>query len=319
MPPFSSLRQRPWLYGTAAGWLAAAAFTTVEGTLFLGGPGHLRRHGARIIGQPGRMDRDPGGNVRNIGPRAEPHPAIYLAAPVLVLAKRGQVRLDIYDLLVIAIAFLVVAAYHERTPAIKVATVLTAMTAALISASLALAGPDYVKGITSTTLARPAGTSSPLHRDPRLCPVDRRPPRHRRGGRLPLAGRGGGLAGGPHGRRWPWPSFWPRPRSSPRSIRPVSVRHLVVQARRLRRLVRGHPGRLVSTSQQAGTDWHQAWRWAAIACLLIPLFVIGSRQAGEEFRAWDNSPKRRPRLSARSSSTPTGPSWSMRPRFPLTT
>jgi hypothetical protein len=42
-------------------------------------------------------------------------------------------------------------------------------------------------------------------------------------------------------------------------------------------------------SRLAGADWRRPWRWPLIAGLLVPLLLIGSGQADGQFRTWVNS------------------------------
>jgi Dolichyl-phosphate-mannose-protein mannosyltransferase len=270
------------LYGTTAGWLAAAAFTTVEGTLFLGSLATFDAMSLGLLALAAWIVIRAGTSGS-----AEPHPTIYLAAPVLVLANATKYASTLYDVVIIGIALLVVAAHHGRTQAIKVGTVLVALTAALISASLALAGPDYVKGITSTTVSRPEGVSSvaTVTHDTVLWI----------GALVALAVVAGVTAVVAAARRR---TTWST----------VAMAGLLVSATILAPLNQARIHTTVSLdkhvdfgawfgailvgwflSRLAGVDRRNAWRWPLVACVLIPLSIVGSRQATGQFQTWANS------------------------------
>ena len=95
--------------------------------------------------------------------RAEPHGMIYLAAPVMALADASKYASTLYDFVIVAIAFLLVASNHGWRKAAKVAMLLLGITTGICTALLALGGPAYVAGISSTTLRRPPGITPVSH------------------------------------------------------------------------------------------------------------------------------------------------------------
>jgi hypothetical protein len=146
------------LYGTAAGWFAAAAFSTVEGTQFLGALATFDAMALALLALATWIVIRTSNSMR-----AEPHGAIYFAAPVMALANATKYASTLYDVVIVAIAFLLVASTHGWRKALKVAGLLLGVTFAICAALLALGGPAYVAGISSTTLRRPAGTTPVGH------------------------------------------------------------------------------------------------------------------------------------------------------------
>jgi hypothetical protein len=152
---FASARR---LYGTPAGWFAAAAFSTVEGTQFLGALATFDAMALALLAVAAWIVIWTSSSTR-----AEPHGAIYLAAPVMALADATKYASTLYDVVIVAIAFLLVTSNHGWRKALKVAVLLSGITFAICAALLALGGPAYVAGISSTTLRRPAGTTPVGH------------------------------------------------------------------------------------------------------------------------------------------------------------
>jgi 4-amino-4-deoxy-L-arabinose transferase-like glycosyltransferase len=146
------------LYGTAAAWLAAAVFTSVEGTQFLGALATFDAMALVLLALATWIVI-----ATTSSTRSEPHGGIYLAAPVMALADATKYASTLYDLVIVAIAFVLVASHHGWRQALKVAVVLLGITVAICAALLALGGPSYAAGISSTTLLRPAGTTSVSH------------------------------------------------------------------------------------------------------------------------------------------------------------
>jgi Dolichyl-phosphate-mannose-protein mannosyltransferase len=144
------------LFGTPAGWFAAAAFATVEGTPFLGAFAtydamalSLTTVACWIVVRLATADR------------SSPHAGLFLAAPVMALANATKYATAAYDAALIGVALLVVASRYGWRQGTRVAAMLAGLTAALLAALLALSGSRYLTGVTTTTLARADGITPP--------------------------------------------------------------------------------------------------------------------------------------------------------------
>ncbi len=142
------------LYGRAAGWLAAAVFTTVEGTQFLGALATFDSMALFLLALATWI-------VIKTGSSTQPHPhgAIYLAAPVMALADATKYASTLYDPVIIALAFLLVFSTHGLRKALSTGAILIGATLGIVAALLALGGPSYEAGISSTTLFRISGAT----------------------------------------------------------------------------------------------------------------------------------------------------------------
>lgn len=142
------------LISTVAGWLAAATFAVLYGTQFLGALATYDAMALCVTALSAWIV------VRGGTVEARVPTWIYLAAPVLVLANATKYASAIFDPVVVGVALFVVAGQHDWRTGCKVAAILTGISVALLSALLALAGPSYWHGITSTTTNRAASTAS---------------------------------------------------------------------------------------------------------------------------------------------------------------
>jgi len=144
------------LFGTQAGWLAAAIFAGMEGTQFLGA---LATYDSMALGLTALAAWIV---IRALtAVRPSPHAAVYLAAPVMALANSTKYSSLAYDGAVIGIAFFLAGWRYNWREARKVVILLTLITGALVAALLAIAGRPYLAGVTSTTLTRATGTNTP--------------------------------------------------------------------------------------------------------------------------------------------------------------
>ena len=142
------------VFGAAAGWFAAAVFAGTEATQFLGALATYDSMALALIALAAWVV------IRSLHvPRPAPYAALYLAAPVMVLANATKYASAAYDLAVFGIAFCLAGWRYGFKAACRVACILAAITAALLAALLAIAGRRYLAGVTWTTLSRPPGTS----------------------------------------------------------------------------------------------------------------------------------------------------------------
>jgi 4-amino-4-deoxy-L-arabinose transferase-like glycosyltransferase len=274
------------LYGTTAGWLAAATFATVEGTLFLSATATYDSLSLALIALAAwiviRVATTPG---------VRPYGAIYLAAPVLALANATKYASTLYDVVVVALAFFLVTSRFGRQEATKVAILVGSLTLAILAALLSFAGTSYDKGIAYTTVSRAFGTSSPISvAHAALTWV----------GALAALAAVGAAAMIVAARRgqMTWAeaaigivmagAVLLAPANEARIHTIISLnKHVdfgawfgaIGAGWVLSRLVR-HRGR---------NWWRYTWRWLAVACFVVPLFLVGSRQAAARFRTWVNS------------------------------
>lgn len=142
------------LFGTAAGWFAAAIFAGTEATQFLGALATYDSMALALIALAAWIV------IRSLHvPRPAPYAALYLAAPVMALANATKYASAAYDLAVFGVAYCLAGWRYGFRAALRVACMLAAITAALLGALLAVAGRGYLAGVTWTTLSRPPGTS----------------------------------------------------------------------------------------------------------------------------------------------------------------
>ena len=146
------------LYGTAAGWLSAAVFSTVEATQFLGALATYDAMALSLLALATWIVIRTGSSTG-----LEPHGSIYLAAPVMALADATKYASILYDPVIVAIAFLLVTSTHGWRKALRLATVLVGITVGIVAALLAIGGPSYITGVNSTTLFRASGATPSSH------------------------------------------------------------------------------------------------------------------------------------------------------------
>ncbi|HMC40204.1 MAG TPA: hypothetical protein VKI19_11115, partial [Acidimicrobiales bacterium] len=140
------------LWGRPAGWLAAGIWVTTQGVQYLGSFATYDAMSLMLITVAAWM-------VVRFGSASRVPNAIYLAAPVMLLANATKYASALYDLVVIALAYFVVAYFHAWRAALRVSATLLSFMIIGITAGLALAPPSYLAGITSTTLTRPPSTA----------------------------------------------------------------------------------------------------------------------------------------------------------------
>jgi hypothetical protein len=147
------------LYATAnrlfdrrtAGW-AVAVFATVEGTQFLAAFATYDAMSLMLMAFAVWI------SVRFAqSDRALPHAGILIGAPVLALANASKYATALFDPVVIAVVGLVVAGCYGRRQGARVAAMYGAVLAAMLCATVAVAGHSYEVGISSTTLNRAPG------------------------------------------------------------------------------------------------------------------------------------------------------------------
>jgi 4-amino-4-deoxy-L-arabinose transferase-like glycosyltransferase len=145
------------LYGRQAGYFAAAAFATCEGTLFLGSFATFDAMAVMLVALAAWLviraavaDRSGAGALA----------ALYIAAPVMALANATKYASALYDLVIIAMAFFLVAGRYDFRTAIRTSLTLAALVGGLLATLLALGGSDYIQGVNSTTVARPHGNTA---------------------------------------------------------------------------------------------------------------------------------------------------------------
>lgn len=137
------------LFGRTAGLVAAGLFATTEGTQYLGALATYDAMAVFLIAFAAWL-------VVRCASSASSSGLVYLAVPVLVLANATKYASTAFDFVVIGLAFFVVCDRHDPRGALRVAGTITAGLVAALSALAALAGPSYLTGIMSTTVARPA-------------------------------------------------------------------------------------------------------------------------------------------------------------------
>jgi hypothetical protein len=144
------------IYNTPAGWFAAAAFMTVEGTQFLGAFATFDSMALTLIALAAWT-------VARFATsrRAVPHAGLFLAAPVMALANAVKYASLVFDVAIVGMALCLVARRYGWRQGLRVAAMLLALLSALLSALLAMSGPRYLTGVMTTTLVRPKGNTPP--------------------------------------------------------------------------------------------------------------------------------------------------------------
>ena len=144
------------LGGTVAAWFSAAVFVCLQGTQYLGAFATFDAMALFLIALASWI-------VIRSAFLAEHVPVtVYWAAPVLVFANATKYASALFDPVVVVIALLVVAARFGWRAGLRCAGILAALTVALASALLALAGSGYWAGVTSTTTNR-SGSDATVH------------------------------------------------------------------------------------------------------------------------------------------------------------
>jgi hypothetical protein len=143
------------LFGRPAGWLAAGLFVTTQGTQYLGAFATYDAMSLMLIALAAWL-------VVRYADSAATSSMVYLAVPVLALANATKYASAAFDPVVVGLAFFAVWDAHGRRSALRVGATLVAGLVAVAAVLLAVAGPAYVSGILSTTVARPASTAAPF-------------------------------------------------------------------------------------------------------------------------------------------------------------
>ena len=142
------------LWGRLAGWFAAGLFVTTQGTQFLGSFATYDAMALMLISVAAWI-------VVRAAVRERVSSLIYLAIAVLVFANAAKYASALYDPVVIALAFFVIAARHDARTALRFTVTLTAFLVIGLTVALALAPQGYLTGISSTTTSRAAGNTPP--------------------------------------------------------------------------------------------------------------------------------------------------------------
>jgi len=269
------------LAGTAAGWLAAGVFCTLQGTQFLGAFATFDAMSLGLVAMATWIV------VRAGTARPRPRAWIYAAAPVMIFANATKYASAIYDPVILAVAFFVLAHSSGWRTAVRVTATLTSIAVAIVAALLAFAGRSYIVGITSTTTSRAKGTASAsavLHESLGWI-----------GSVIVLAVLAAvALTVAAFCHRVTWA---------------VALLGLVLAAATL--LAPLNQARIQTTtslskhvdfgawfgavlagillSYVVGHGWRSIWRYLLLMPLLVPMLVAGSDQASSEFGHWFNS------------------------------
>ncbi len=141
------------LWGRPAGWAAAAVFASTEGVFFLGALATFDAMALMLIALATwivvRWSTGP--VVSNL---------VFLCVPVLVFANATKYASAIFDPVVFLVAFFVLWQRHDRRTALRVSALLFATFALALGALLAVTPSSYLSGIGSTTVSRPVSTTS---------------------------------------------------------------------------------------------------------------------------------------------------------------
>jgi 4-amino-4-deoxy-L-arabinose transferase-like glycosyltransferase len=287
------------LYGTAgllfgrraAGW-AVAIFVTVSGTAFLAAFATYDAMALMLLSLGLWV------SVRYAqSERAVPHAGLFLGVPILALANATKYATGLYDLVVIAVVAVVVAARYGRREGIRVFVMYIAMLGALLCALVALAGSAYQHGIVTTTLSRASGYSTVhevLHQAVQWI-----------GAASVLSLAAVVVAGSMWLRRH-------RDRGRDRrgdfaatmrvcliAILAFAIVLAPIQQARIHTTISLHKHTTFGAwfaaiavggllSQMSGRRLVAAWRWAPIVAVLVVLGVIGQAQAVNSFAGWPN-------------------------------
>jgi glycosyltransferase involved in cell wall biosynthesis len=142
------------LFGRPAGWFAAGAFATTQGTYFLGALATFDAMSLMLIALAAWI-------VVRSAVSATTKSWIFLAVPVLALANASKYASGLFDPIVLALAFFVIMGHHGVREAVRKTVPLIAGLVLVIAALLAFAPHTYIKGIMWTTIDRfPSNNSS---------------------------------------------------------------------------------------------------------------------------------------------------------------
>lgn len=147
------------LFGEVAAFAAALFFSTTQGTIYLGSFATYDAMSLFFVALAAWI-------AVTTARRSETSVLPYLAAPALAIANATKYASLVYDPVVLALYWCAVSSIHGRRAAWRGSARLGALTTMLLTALLALAGPAYLTGISSTTTNRAAGhtqTSVVLH------------------------------------------------------------------------------------------------------------------------------------------------------------
>ena len=143
------------IFSSGAGLLAAAVFTTVAGTQFLGAFATYDAMSLFVLCLATWIVV-----VFATRPGPFPSPGVFLAIPVLVLANAVKYVTLEFDPIVLGLLFFLVAERHGYRLARRQVGIFAAGIVAMVSALLALGGNDLLSGVTSTTLLRHSSSGS---------------------------------------------------------------------------------------------------------------------------------------------------------------
>ena len=147
-----AIAKRMW--GRPAGWLAGGLFVTTQGTQFLGSFATYDAMALMLIAVGAWVV------VRaSVGPRVSSW--IFVGVAALVFANATKYASALYDPVVLALAFFVIAAYHGARVAFRFSAMFGAFLVIGVTVALAIAPRSYMKGISSTTTNRAASNAPP--------------------------------------------------------------------------------------------------------------------------------------------------------------
>jgi hypothetical protein len=142
------------LFGKQAGFFAAALFAVAGPTLHLGAFATYDAMSLFLLALAAWL-------VASAGEAQEATGRMAAAGAVLALANATAYSSALFDLVIVALAFVMALPSGRRLAARRCGALLTVLVALLIAAVL-LGGNSYWQGITQTTLGRAAGAASPL-------------------------------------------------------------------------------------------------------------------------------------------------------------
>jgi len=143
------------IFSSGAGLLAAAVFSTVAGTQFLGAFATYDAMSLFVLCLATWITI-----VFATRPGPYPSPGVFLAIPVLVLANAVKYVTLEFDPIVLGLLFFLIAERHGYRLARRQVGIFAAGIVAMVSALLALGGNDLLSGVTSTTLLRHSSSGS---------------------------------------------------------------------------------------------------------------------------------------------------------------
>ena len=141
------------LGGTVAGWFAAAAFVGLQGTQYLGAFATFDAMSLTLLALAAWIV------IRTCTESDHISLWLFAAVPVIALADATKYASAIFDPVIFLMALFLLVPRHGWRTAIRLSVTLGALTVALVSALLALAGSQYWAGITETTTNRAAAAS----------------------------------------------------------------------------------------------------------------------------------------------------------------